>query len=233
MRPLVLVVSDSRGKKFGDLYQEFQDGGNRYEFDHICVRGAKINDLIEPTIERVKDEFSKRYIIIKLAAGINDLTKKEIGLANITPQEVFRKLTYFKTCVKEYHRRSVISYCTVAPANLVAQQSHAVSVGRYHKHRSEEELRRLTGILIETIRDLNENINTSHKNKQYGVAPQIVALHKPCLRFKGKPKLIPSSLSDGLHGTESTQRTWMEKIIKAVNTEVDELLKAETNTQDL
>ncbi len=66
-----LLVADSRAFSF-DHYPRPESCSLNLDF--VIVRGATIEDLILPTIAKLRSYSASDFTIIKLAAGINDLT---------------------------------------------------------------------------------------------------------------------------------------------------------------
>ena len=79
MRPTLLIVTDSRGKNFQNIYKENKhlfSRGIYHEVKIISLPGAKVNDLRETVVDFVDSVDSRRILIVKIFAGICDLTQK-------------------------------------------------------------------------------------------------------------------------------------------------------------
>ena len=194
--------------------------------------GAKIEDLEAETLDRIGRVDSNHLIVVKIAAGINNFTNKsknkyheyEITVKNIPAPTVFWKLTHFKLEIKKLHQKSIVTYCTIPPAYLVHTQRHAIERKKLlHPSYSEKQLSEQTDFLVQSIVQINQAINESNTLMQLNIIPKTVSLHNECLKTKpnGKLNRLVSRLTDGIHGTERTQRTWFRKINEAVNKEIN------------
>lgn len=82
MRTYCILVADSRARDLGDFEGDIKaslPGTVNYITVYICVPGAKILDLYEPLIAKLNSLSRREYacrFIIKIAAGINNLTHK-------------------------------------------------------------------------------------------------------------------------------------------------------------
>ena len=66
-----LFATDSRGHRFNRYPKpaEFL-----FNVDFVSIRGAKICNLVGPVVYRVKRYDKSDQVVVRLAAGINDLT---------------------------------------------------------------------------------------------------------------------------------------------------------------
>ena len=64
-----LFVADSRAYSF----DQYTPPPSNACVDFVIQRGAKIDDLILPTLTKLRSYDPSHFTIIKLAAGINDL----------------------------------------------------------------------------------------------------------------------------------------------------------------
>ena len=75
MKPLLIVACDSRGRNFEDFERGIK--GRDYDTCYISRLGARIQDLETDTLAKISRIHKKRLVIVKIAVGINNFTKKE------------------------------------------------------------------------------------------------------------------------------------------------------------
>ena len=73
----VLLIADSRAHNF-DAYKKppQEELLCEYRVDFCVARGAKISDLKTEALEKLRHKRSRNPVIVKIAAGINDITSK-------------------------------------------------------------------------------------------------------------------------------------------------------------
>ena len=240
MRPTLLIVTDSRGKRFQDIYKDPRNGQlfpNKDKFHKvkfIAIPGAKVLDLKGPAIDFVRGVNSKRTVIVKIAAGINEFTRKfrnsqgeiEITLSNELAPNVFVDLLRLKAAIKSEHPKTVVTFCTIPPANLRIIQQKALQRGRLTKPTfTAEELREQTDVLLAKVIDINDRIKSNNHKQQLGIVPQTASLDSVVFKTKpnGRRRLILAYFADGLHGTTYTELEWIRLIWKSAQNELNAL----------
>ena len=234
MRPVLLIISDSRGKHFRRDLREHPElfDSDRYSDIHIISQsGARINDLVEPALDYIENTVhSRRLLIVKIFAGINNLTRifwntrgeREITLSDQTPESVIVLLLRFRSQIKDRHEKSIVTFCTVPPVNLEVAQRVAIEKDRLrYPTFSNQQLRDKTSLLVGTVRNLNNRILVANRNKQLGITPQTPYTHSYVLKSigNGRTRLIVSSLVDGVHGTTRVELNWLKTIWATATTE--------------
>lgn len=237
MKPLCLIVCDSRGKNFERIFNDYDCFVRKdlfYDVKFIAIRGARVQDLLEPTLSYISGIDHKIPILLKLAAGINNFTKKnknrynetEISLNYISPNEVFLQLTNFVEHVKRAHINSVVTICGIPTANLRIIQQHSVKLGRLrHPSVSEDTLKLKTDLLNIDVEIVNQKIAALNKKPQCSIIPYTASLDSYVLKKKsgGKRRYMVQSLPDGLHGSDLVQLNWLNCIWKSLMKEATSL----------
>ena len=226
MKCLAIVITDSRGKHFEDLdaEQDYRD----YDTIYISRSGAKIQDLILPVQQNLYPINPNRPVVVKLAAGICDITDKSKthkGIAKITFQkgnchDIISQFRHFRTKILQTHPKSLVSVATIPPANLVTANERAEpSTSR------KKEILAQSWKQIEHVYQLNtEIIKLNYENQELG-RPTTPLLCATCLKKKKGNKLVPivSALSDGVHGTRLTQVKWLKLIHQSIKRDINKL----------
>ena len=135
-----LFVADSRGNKFSK-YSKPKDKAFHFTIDFITLRGAKIYNLVGPTIHRLSSYGAKDIVVVRLAAGINDLTTFAYDLtheyrvlksSNHTSESLFQQLSNFEnailtaranTLVSNLFLHALVTFTTIPPASFAKFQT--------------------------------------------------------------------------------------------------------------
>ena len=111
----LLFVGDSRSYGFFRYEQP-----KNFETLFCVKRGAKIDDLIGESLEKLKEVRTDLPLIVKIAAGINNLTKftrhqggKELIASDISIAEVCNKLDSLKSKIKEARSDALVGFVTI------------------------------------------------------------------------------------------------------------------------
>ena len=224
-----ILVSDSRARGFATLDQgEDYDFG--YQAHYVCIPGAKIRDLKDNTLALINDiPPTNTKIIVKIAAGINNLTRKidhkgsyEIAPSTATASSVLAELVNLKHSIQEIRPDAYISYMTIPPVNFLQQLTYWTAKGKLqHPIHNEAKRRRFQCDHELIINDINKNINALNHGKQNNIQCQTASWHSVVLRRqRGQNRLIVSALTDGIHGSDNTKKKWHQSYHQAVQKEI-------------
>ena len=222
-----VLITDSRGRGF-PVFDQGEDLG--YTPHYIIKPGAKIRDLQDDAIALIGGlPKTKTKVIVKIAAGINNLTEKinhqrsyEIKPSAASANNILAELVNLKRKIKEVRPDSYVSYMTIPPVNFLQQLTHWEGTRRPAQPTFDEDKRREFQRQHELkINDINSNINALNHALQNNIRCQTASWHSVVLRRqKGRNRLIVSALADGIHGTESTKRKWHESFRQSIEKEM-------------
>ena len=232
-----LLVADSRAFSF-DQYP--QPKPSSLNLDFVIIRGATIEDLIIPTLAKLRGYSTSDFVIIKLAAGINDLTKfvrqshgsnKVLRKSDISLEGLFAKFIRFKQQVLACRPTTVISVVTIPSVSFARFQAS--------KHLpspilSEEDLK-YNQKQIDSLLDLaNARIRSLNAELQLGITTRTLSWHNS-IRKPSKRRIRTghyttlrndfSQLYDGLHAKSTLKRRWYKELLKSFEIDSQALRK--------
>ena len=225
-----ILIADSRASNFPSL-----DTDKHYTYvpHYISIPGAKITNLLSQSLEEIEQiPKENTKLLIKIAAGINDLTVKrnnghgyELAPSSTTTRAVLNRLLNIKEEIKKKRPDAIISFVTIPPINFYQQLRFWVDKKRLQKPIYDYTKRKTFQTAHEiTIADINKNINSLNHRKQHGVTCQTASWHTEVLKTqKGKTKLIACSLYDGVHGTIEVKKKWHAKFHQAIQKEIKQI----------
>lgn len=219
MRFLLLVVGDSRCKLFEDFEISERNGRRSYDVHYCIKRGARIEDLIESAVNFLERIDSNRLVIVKVAAGINNLTvldrlTREISPSNTTAQAILNDLVRLKNAIQLCHPKCLVSFCTIPPVNFRVYAEYQQKKGGSYGSKPEQTLRAYTDQVIAKVVEINRAIKITNSISQLGVSLNTASFHSNCLQDKpnNKHRIVVKSMYDGLHPTRATALVWYNKI---------------------
>ena len=227
-----LFVSDSRSLNF----KHYKPRSN---IDFIVQRGAKLADLLPLTLTRLRTYAKEDYILLKLAAGINDFTtftrrnsegKRTLTCSTTTANELITQFWDFKRAILACHPKSVVSFVTIPPASFSKFQfSRQLSTPIF----STAELLELQNKLDQQIDIVNAALINENKTPQFGILPRTLSWHtsvrKPAKRRNRAGRLKKSTrnnfskLYDGLHACSDLKHHWFTELCRSFNIEEQRL----------
>lgn len=229
MKPLALVVADFRGRNFENIFRQdcFVGKDNFSSINFIAIPGARIQTLLEPTLSFLSRVDHSTTVLIKLAVGINNFTKKtknsyneiEIHLDSYHVNEIYSQFVQFVNTVKKAHSNSVVTVCGIPPANLVTIQQHYMKLRKLKQPSLKEEVLKLkTDLLMVDVELLNRKIFGLNQNTQCNIVPHTASLDTYVVKRKsnGNSRYLVQSLPDGLHGSDRVQLNWIQCIWKSL-----------------
>ena len=226
MRYLSIIATDSRGKNFQEL--DFEQNSRNYDTVYISKSGAKIEDLIAPVIQTLEPINPNRPVVLKLVAGICNITSK-----NRTPQretqityqetinisDLISQFRHFREVVLETHPKSLVSVATIPPANLVTV-NQKVRTPVY----SSREILRQSRAQMKDVCELNKKIIQLNYESQELARPTTPLLSATCVKVKkGKLSPIVGALPDGIHGTKKVQEKWLSLIHRSIERDITKI----------
>lgn len=207
--------------------------------DYIIKRGATVQDLLSPTLSRLRHYISDSWVIVKVAAGINNLTefssrdsrgKRVLKPSRVTSHELFNELERFKHSVLATHPKSIVSFATIPPASFLKFQQYrnlrspiftAAELSTFqHQHNI-------------TIDAINRQIKEYNRNAPNIIQPWNLSWHTSIRKAdkrrsrSGRPlRRIRNNfthLYDGLHAISSIKRKWHIELVKSFSKELQAL----------
>ena len=231
-----LFVSDSRGFSF-DKYRKPAD--TNIDVDFIILRGATISDLLTAILTRLRRYSADDYIIIKLAAGINDLLTfvydseaggRVLKRSAAGSEQVLAEIRRFKQRVLAFRPFALVSFVTIPTASFRKFQA---SKKLRKPILDEADLLRYQLDLDTELDEINKCLRDINAETQHGISPKHLIWHTAVRKpVKRKPGHVHqrvksnnfSALYDGLHAKATVKRKWFVSVIKALQTE-GELLR--------
>jgi hypothetical protein len=225
-----LIVTDSRGKIFVEKEPENQD---LYITYNIVVSGARIPQLLSETLVRLSTFPTKDIFMVRLGAGINELTKKihhENGCEVVLNEHpsLWENVLSFKDEIRRTHPNTLVSLCTIPPVDFEACHKFYIQRGWLKKSILTESSRKaqqeeLKSILTHT----NHLISVENKKEQLVkgagfVTPSQLYFHQEIERTFTKRKkdgtkkttkhIRQDTLVDGIHPTRYVAGKWFELV---------------------
>ena len=234
----VVVVADSRAHNF-DAYKKpiEEDFLMQYRIDYCVARGATIADLRTEVLDRLKYKRSRYPIIIKIAAGINNLTQKtpHEGSSVLKPNlvDISTELLSLRDEIKKSHK-AVVTFITIPPAIFDVSQQYKLDNGVIKSSLySTRELASFQTAHNEAVKDLNKQIKRWNAATQEDITPQTASWDNIVLRptkrrqssgyHRSTSRLDRKSLYDGLHGTSVTKQKWFNMLHHSIQQEINKL----------
>lgn len=235
-----LFLADSRAHNF-NKYPKLPD----YSFtvDIISIRGAKIYNLVGPGVRKLHSYNTSDQIIVRLAAGVNDLTtfvydslhnKRVLKPSQHTADSLFSELMKFKEAIISARQNTIVLFTTIPTASLAKfQNSKKLRV----QILSDNDLHIYQHELDATIDDINSQIIRHNKVMQHGVVLRTLCWHSSIRKSarrnrRGKTTHIVRNhfahLYDGLHGDSKLKTQWHLAMYKLFATDRQALIHIRT-----
>ena len=222
-----LLVSDSRGSK---IIPHPLPAIYPYTSEFIPIPGANILRLHYETNEFLKhnNPTNKRIFIIKLAAGICEITKKEFHdggeeLSLRPTTNVLANILDFKRSILNLGLKTLVSIATIPPVSFEDNYAYNKSVHKlWNSQYSTEDRKRLQGELFTLIKEINDEIVTENTREQMipGIGscrPSQLLWHINVMKESRRRKTssltvrIPHDLlPDGVHPNDDIIKKWSE-----------------------
>ena len=205
--PIFVFACDSRGNNFNQ-YQQCQD----IPINYIIRRGSDISQLQLETLEflRSLSVSHDTPVIVKIAAGINDILNTISAAQTFTADSILLKLENFRKCVLSVIPWALVGFVTI-PTVEVSLLPRLVN----------SPLPSLQSLVNDAINFLNIKIRSSNSLAGcWTVSWHLLVQKKICKRpGKGRKaksvyRYIYSNLYDGLHGNSQTKKKWFQMLVK-------------------
>lgn len=229
-----LFAADSRAYSF-DQYKKPADISCHVHF--IIKRGAVVEDLISPTLAKIRRWGIDDVIIIRLAAGINNLTelyslfpntKKVLRRSTVTADDLLHQFAQFKRAVHRVRPNALVGLTTIAPASFARFQTYkqlAVPI------LDDEALQTNQQELDSIIDTVNATIKTINTTPQHGFTLRTLSWHTAVrkttkrrgryhINYAVRNNFAP--LYDGLHAKSTLKRKWYKLVYQVFEREYKE-----------
>lgn len=215
--------------------------------EFVLRRGAKIEELVDPTVDLLKEQRFKAadIVVVKVAAGINNLTfidshksGREISRSSTTDLALFNKIKDFKQKIKEVCPNALVGFATIPTLSFKKNIEYRIRKGNLVKSKhTKHEIDHIQNELDETVGKVNTRIKLENSNRQVGHRKGCltVSLHRDVAKQtkrrnrSGRLRVIEKNsfkqLYDGLHAESSLKHKWFDKLCQAVKTEIGFTLK--------
>lgn len=222
-----LFVGDSRAHNFSN-YSKPSD--YTFDVDIYSLRGAKISSLITPTIRKLRSYNTSDLVIVRLAAGINDLTtfiRNSSGGSVLKPSDhtsdtLLSELRQFKEAILSFRpEHTLVTFTTIPPASFskfqASRKLDAPIISEENLVIYQQQLDTKLDIINERIIDLNSQ-------PQCGIKLRTLSWHntirKACNRKRGDTIVSTRRnhfvhLYDGLHATSKLKQRWFKQVYEA------------------
>ena len=177
-----LFVADSRGHKFSN-YSKPVDKAFSFTVNFVAIRGAKMYNLVGPTIRKLNSCNASDHIVVQLAAGINDLTAFQYNVAherrvlkpsNHTAESVFQELNQFKSAIQTARPNTLVTFATIPPMSFAKFQSSKKLCAPII---SKEDIHTFQHHHDSIVDEVNERIITHNSIPQCGIVLRTLSWH--------------------------------------------------------
>ena len=224
-----LFVADSRGHKFA-TYRKPEDKAFPLALDFVIIGGAKIYNLIGPTIRKLNSYSASDRVVVRLAAGINDLTAFRYDLtheyrvlkpSNHCAESLFFELDNFKRAIQTARPYALVSFATIPPMSFCKFQESRKLLAPLLSKDDIQTFQRNHDAVIDEV---NTKIVTHNSIPQSGVVLRTLSWHNSVRKLekrtrRGKVRCDKRNhfahLYDGLHGDSKLKQRWFSEMYKS------------------
>lgn len=230
----VIVAADSRANHFGaHTYRQPHD----LTITFIIKRGAKILDLVPALLDEVKRSSKKKKLIVKIAAGINNITRlirfrrgKFITFDQVSHEQILGHLRDVRTFVHLERPDAVVGFVSIATASVKKFQKYYTE-GR--PNLNEQEITVEQTLIDKCIDKVNDGIRCMNREGQAGYSrgPRCVYwntyIRSSSKRRNRNGKLVTSvrnsfqRLYDGLHPCPELKLIWFTGLCSVLKKEIE------------
>ncbi|MES9885082.1 MAG: hypothetical protein ABW185_29925 [Sedimenticola sp.] len=227
LKTALLFVGDSRAHGF-DRY----DCPQKVTVHFVIKRGARVDDLVAPTLTKLQSLYSYDIVIVKIACGINNFTQfvkrnnvKDLVESAATERSVFNELVEFKKAIKHCCPKALVGFVTIPTLSFVKYRD--TRVGKEHSQYSDRELSIFQSEVDGKLKSLNIRIKLENSTRQSGFETgcRTVSWHNSITRQSRRKRRDGTSrtvtrtcfnqLYDGLHAVRPLKRKWFDEVCKA------------------
>ena len=222
-----LFVADSRGHRFVNYPKPEDKAIPLASLDFVVIRGAKIYNLVGPTIRKLNSYSSTDRVVVRLAAGINDLTAfqydatheyRVLKPSNHSAESLFRELDNFKRAIQTARPSAIVSFTTIPPMSFYKfQKSKKLPVSLL----SEDDIQSFQRSHDTVIDEVNNRIIEHNSIRQSGLVLRTLSWHNSVRKVekrthRNKTKRVKRNhfahLYDGLHGDSKLKQRWFSEL---------------------
>ncbi|KAJ8048288.1 hypothetical protein HOLleu_00541 [Holothuria leucospilota] len=237
----LLFVADSRAYSFDRYTQPHVpgEGSVQVRVHYVIKRGARVADLLEPTLSKLRQWREDDFIVTRVAAGINDLTelfslpthtKRVLRRSAVTSSDLVREFSQFKSACLRLRPKCIVIFTTIPPASFSKFQ---LSKCLPQPILTAEQLQRNQADLDSTLDSVNSSIKDLNQEAQHGIVFQTLSWHttvrKPTKRKSRSGNYTRtirndfSPLYDGLHAKSTTKNRWFTLLHKLFAKDLQQL----------
>ena len=235
-----IFVADSRAHSF-DKYAKPADF--HFGIDFIIRRGAKVSDLVRPTLAKLRSYSQQDRLIIKVAVGINNLTKfiydpthrrRVLTRSSLDANSLLALLEDFRAQVVSTRPNSIVSFCTIPTASFakfqLSRRLTAPILSEAELYTAQEDL----DTVLDSVNSRIPALNVGSLSSFISITPHNLAWHSHIRRvskrmsrsgkLRSSVRSNFSQLYDGLHATSSLKKRWFLDLYKSFARERQALL---------
>lgn len=206
--------------------------------DFIVRRGGTIQDLLPLTLARLRQYNEEDWVILKLAAGINNLTKlvntghrgkRVLVRSSVSADDILSLLLNFKEEVINIRPTTVVSFVTVPTASFAKFQEFRHLASPFLSEEAILSNQTDLDAVLDTV-----NIRIAEANAvQHGVIPRTLSWHASIRRkskrrnksgrLRADLRTRLGQLYDGLHAVSTLKHRWFQETYKAFSIEREAL----------
>lgn len=234
----VVLIGDSRLCGFSDRLTCPDD----LEINFVIRRGARVNDLIDPTLELISsvNKNIADILIVKIACGINNFTSfvhheggTELRYSGVCGKDVFDDLRSFKLKIKAKKPDALVGFITVPTLSFKKNIEFRLKNGKLRNSKFNEcELSEFQSKLDYEISSLNSYIKLENSSKQEGHnrGCRTISWHRSITK-ESKRRRNKNAVSrtvtrnnfnpfyDGLHPTIDLKQKWFMDVCECARRE--------------
>jgi hypothetical protein len=206
---------------------------DQYDTYTLAFSGAKINFLLDKTLEHLQLLPKNKICFVQLVAGINELSFKDrheggIELVPNDSQELTFNVLRFKEVIRAKYPNCLVAIATIPIIDFERATQFYITSGRLKNRKYDTEETKAHQLQIsETLKSVNHRITIENKLVQYipgigGIFASQLYFHqfvekttvtkKPSGRIIKRVRIPPKALTDGVHLPEEKILKWWELI---------------------
>lgn len=231
-----IIVGDSRLAGF-QRYSSPTD----LQLKFVIRRGARVADLVEPTLEAVRAVRGANILIVKIACGINNFTEfvthpngRELTYAGVTGDHVYSELKELKREIKEIKPKALVGFVTVPTLSFAKNIESRIISNRLRESKySTTEVAGLQTALDEQISILNIRLKFENSVHQAGHRKgcRTISWHRYITKLSKRKRSRTAKhsrtvvrnnftkLYDGLHAVSELKQRWFHDLLHCITIE--------------
>ncbi|KAJ8045933.1 hypothetical protein HOLleu_09054 [Holothuria leucospilota] len=202
---------------------------NTLNLAYIIRRGAKLGELLQLTLAKLQTYNQSDYLIVKVAAGINNLTKfvydsgkrnRVLTVSQLSADNLVSILEDFRSRILAARPGTIVSFCTIPTASLKKFQD---CKNLQAPILSESDLTTAQVYLDQVLDEVNSRIialnsGTSHTVSLHSDIRRSSIRRSSTIPREGRRTTIRSKVNllyDGLHATSNVKRKWYNAVLSS------------------